>query len=225
MTPAPAPRTTWGRRLMGADPIATGRGPLRTLVGTLGATEALRVMTGVARRALTDRPFSHLPKSVDRRERLSRAQARPAILLYRTLLDRLAPERALAVATDVIAAGAVDHLRRTLRGFDASTFATLDDGAQRAQVEAWVDAFFTAETEINAVSSQEVSFTVQRCALVRLSQAAGHPELAPSFCVGDAHFFAHQRPPVRLDRPQTLAEGGSCCPFTLHMAAETDAQI
>lgn len=207
---------------MGADPIANGRGPLRILVSSLGATEAFRVMAGVARRALTERPFSHLPKPVDRRERLSRAQARPAILLYRALLDRLAPERALSVATDVIAAGAVDHLGRTLRGFDPGSFAALDDGAQRAQVATWLDAFFTAEAEIDAVTPEEVRFTVHRCALVRLSRAAGHPELAPSFCVGDAYFFAHQQPPVRLDRPQTLAEGASCCPFTLHMDPTPD---
>jgi hypothetical protein len=199
--------------------MAAHRGPVRTLVKALGTAGAIRVVGSLTRRALTDRPFRHLPPPTDRRERLSRAQAEPAVLLYRTLLERLSRERALAITTEVIAAGAVDHLRRTLKGLDPTTFAALKPHEREAQVARWVDAFFTAEARIDGVTDREVRFTVERCALARLSHAAGHPELAPSFCVGDAHFFAQQTPPVMLERPETIAEGGSCCPFTLRMQA------
>ena len=147
-----------------------------------------------------------------------------AFRLYRVLLRRLDPGRALEVARRVIAAGAVAYLGRTLGDIDPRAFSALDPDARARQVQGWLDRFFTATAHMDEVAEDRVAFTVTACALVRLSHAAGHPELAPAFCQGDAQFFASRTPPVHLERTTTLADGGSCCPFRLTLAqADEDA--
>ena len=47
----------------------------------------------------------------------------------------------------------------------------------------------TDARHIEEIGDDRVSFTVTGCALVRLSMAAGHPELGPTFCVADGLFF------------------------------------
>jgi hypothetical protein len=174
---------------------------------------------GLALRRLRERPFEGLPAATDTRERASRAQALPAILLYRELLTRVDPERALAVTTEVITRGAVQHLHKTLGDLDPEAFAALGDAERRARVEGWMDRFFTATAHVDRVDDEGVAFTVTACALARLSRAAGHPELAPAFCRGDAEFFRTRNPPVALERSQSIAEGADSCPFRLTLAA------
>ncbi|MGM0578655.1 MAG: L-2-amino-thiazoline-4-carboxylic acid hydrolase [Myxococcota bacterium] len=194
------------------------RGPTRTLVDAVGWRRTLALGLDVALKR-GGRPFAHLPPPEDRRERLSRAQAEPAVLLYRALLRRYARGRALEVVSEVVTAGAVQHLEKTLGDLDPAEFRRMDQASRLKRVEAWTDRFFTATTRVDDVGPDRVSFTVTACALVRLSREAGHPELAPAFCRGDARFFASRTPPVHLERPTTLAEGGECCPFHLTLSA------
>lgn len=196
--------------------------PGRVLLRELGWRRAAAVAWDVARRRGGD-PFAHLPPPADRRERGSRAQARPAILLYRALRRRLPPERAREVAFHVVEAGGVRHLRRTLGDVSPARFAELDPPTRWARVRSWLDRFDTATARVDAAEPERVAFTVEACALVRLCREAGHPELAPAFCRGDGRFFADQDPPVTLERPQTLAEGGAACHFTLRPEAPEPA--
>ncbi len=166
------------------------------------------------------RPFAQLPPPADRRERQSRRQAGPAVLLYRALCEHLPRERALVVVGRVVRAGALGFLTRTLRGLDAGAFARLSPEQRVARVRRWLDGFFTTTAAIDAVGADSVSFTVTACALARLAVTAGHPELAPVFCRADAAFFASRRPAVALERPQTIAEGATTCPFTLTLSGE-----
>ena len=167
-------------------------------------------------------PFEHLDPPEDERERLSRGQAVLAIRLYRVLLERYSPERALVVAGHVIEAGAVEHLGKTLGALNAQSFRALDEEARLSKVRGWISSFFTATAHIDQVSSSQVSFTVTACALARLCREAGHPELAPAFCRGDALFFASQTPPIHLERAQTIAEDAPDCPFVLSLRAPTE---
>ena len=145
-------------------------------------------------------PFEHLDPPEDERERLSRGQAVLAIRLYRVLLERYSPERALVVAGHVIEAGAVEHLGKTLGALNAQSFKALDEEARLSKVRGWISSFFTATARIDQVSSSQVSFTVTACALARLCREAGHPELSPAFCRGDALFFCQPDAP---DTPRT----------------------
>jgi hypothetical protein len=50
---------------------------------------------------------------------------------------------------------------------------------------------------------------------VELVRHAGHPELAPLFCVGDARYFREVEAEAELLRPTTLAAGDDRCRFTI----------
>ena len=189
--------------------------PSEVLLAEVGPVATLRIALGLAWRRVRERPFRGLGAPSDRKERLSRKQALPAILLYRELLARYDLNRALQIAGKVVHAGAVEHLTRTLGTIDADDFAAKSDASRLAQVRGWLDKFFTATASIDDVSAHGVSFTVKACALARLAKHAGHPELAACFCSGDKAFFEEQTPPILLDRPFTIASGGESCPFTL----------
>ena len=189
--------------------------PTATLIGAIGLLRSLQL--GVLMALRGGRPFAHLEPPAHSRERLSRAQAAMAIRLYRGLRSMVSEERALEVAGQVIEAGAVQFLGRTLGDLDGPAFAALPLEERRKQALGWLDRFFTATASLDHVTDDEVGFTVSACALARLCREAGHPELAPAFCRGDALFFAAQTPPIELARETTLAQGGSCCPFRLRL--------
>ena len=193
--------------------------PTAALARSLGWWGALRVGLSLALGGGGD-PFAHLGPAEDERERLSREQARLAIRLYRVLLQRTSAERALVVAGHVIEAGAIEHLERTLGDLDVREYGALEQDERVRRVQGWIDSFFTATTTLDEVHDERVSFTVTACALARLCREAGHPELAPAFCRGDALYFAARTPPVDLERPHTLAEGAATCPFRLTLRSE-----
>ena len=190
--------------------------PTQALIRSLGWWDGLRVGLRLALGG-GGAPFGHLSPPEDERERLSRAQAVLAIRPYRVLLTRYSVERALVVAGHVIEAGAVEHLGETLGALNAQAFRALDEEARLSRVRGWISSFFTATARIDDVTADQVSFTVTACALARLCREAGHPELAPAFCRGDALFFASQSPPIHLERAQTIAEDGPDCPFVLSL--------
>ncbi len=194
----------------------------RALLRALGPREAARVAALTALRALWDRPFEHLPTARMGRESESRSQARPAVLLYRVLLDRLPAGGALRVASQVIAGAALDHLGATLGDLDPRALALAPEATRRARVRGLLDRFATATATVGETSGDRITFTVTGCALVRLAAAAGHPELATAFCGGDAAFFASRTPPIDLHRPHTIAGGAASCPFTLRSRHSPD---
>jgi hypothetical protein len=191
--------------------------PLRLLQRALGPWLTLAVVGGVVRRRLMERPFASLGPATTRRERQSRNQALGAVLLYRELKVRVGADRAKEIAFLVIEAGAVAHLRKTLGRLNGETLARMTPERRLSKVRDWIDRFFTATARIDGVSQTQVSFTVTACALVRLSRAAGHPELAAAFCRGDAAYFASLTPPIDLERRTTLADGHAACPFVLSL--------
>lgn len=197
----------------GGDALAS----LRALAEELGWWRALQVgletSNPVAMRAL----FEPLGPADDEREVASRQQAGPAILLYRALKRRIGQEDALRITGRVVQTGALRFLGRQLRDLDPVAFSRSAPAQREAAAQGWLDAFFTAQSRLDAVSEQEVRFTVTRCALHRAAVDTGHPELAPVFCRADAAFFAALQPPIALHRPSVLADGDESCHFQLRM--------
>lgn len=195
---------------------APSRAALRVLVRRLGLWRALRVGLAVDRRVRRGEPFAHLPPPHDARERAARAQAGPAFVLYRVLRERGADD-ALARATvgDAVSAGAVAFLRRSIGPIRQDRLAAMSDAERARWVERRASRFPNAEPIFEVVGATEVRFRVPACRFVALAREAGHPELAPIFCAGDAHFFGTTQRDVVLERPHTLAEGGPDCPFRL----------
>lgn len=196
----------------------TERAALRVLVRNLGLLGALRVGIAVERARRRGEPFADLPAATDGKERGSRAQAGPAVLLYRALLERMSEAEALRVTGEAVVAGALVFLTRTLGPLRRSEVAALDEDGRRRFAEDRADRFPNATLTWDEISAERVRFTVHRCRLVELVAHAGHRELAPLFCLGDARWFGNVEPGVRLERPTTLADGAASCPFTLTWA-------
>jgi len=194
---------------------AIDRVALRVLVRRLGLLRALRAGVAVQWRTARGEPFADLPPAEGFAETGSRAQAGPAIVLYRVLAQRHDPSVALQITGEVIEEAALVFLRQSLGFIERDEVTGLDDDARRRFAEERAARFPNATLTFDEIGPERVRFTVHRCRLVELVHHAGHPELAPLFCRGDARYFGEVQPGVRLTRPGTLAQGDPSCPFTL----------
>ena len=189
------------------------RTAVRVLVKNLGWLGALRVGAGVEWRTRRGEPFADLPPAVGFHEEGSRAQAGPAIVMYRILCDRVGRDEALRITGEVIDEAAQVFLAQSVGTLDRDEIDGLDEEGRDAFARDRAARFPNATLEWNEISSVRVAFTVTACRLHSLVVHAGHPELGPLFCKGDARFFAQKG--VRLTRPGTLAQGHDGCPFSL----------
>lgn len=187
---------------------------VKVLAHRLGVLETLRVGVMVARALRRGEPFAHLGPPTDARDRESRAQAAPALALYRALRARGRSD-AREIVAEVVEAAAVVFLARTIGPIRRATLAAMSEPERERWVRERAARFPNAEPTFDAVGPEGVRFRVSACRFVALCHAAGAPELAPVFCRGDARYFGTVEPDVVLERPHTLAEGGPDCPFTI----------
>jgi predicted ArsR family transcriptional regulator len=191
--------------------------PLIDQLGVFGAAVVGWKVDAAQRRG---EPFEQLGPPADDRERLSRQQAAPLLLLYRTLKERLGDEtKALEIARAAALAGGRAFLARTLGKLDRATLDALDDDGRQRFADDKAYQFFNATLRWEHIGADEVRFTVTACHFPRLCAAVGMPELAPLFCETDAAYFGSVEPDVVLERPHTLATGGESCPFRLLWAS------
>lgn len=187
------------------------------LLSRLGPLRALRVVIACGRRLARGEPFAHLPPAADDRERDSRAQAAPVIVLFRAL-EALAVPDALGLVGEVVELGAIRFLGKSIGPIRRDALAAMDDAARRRWVDERARRFPNAVPNFEAVGPDEVRFRIHDCRFVSLAAAAGQPALAAVFCRGDARYFGQVERGVVLERPHTLAGGGPDCPFTLRFA-------
>ena len=192
---------------------------VRLLVRTLGALRAAAIIAEVSAAQLRGRPFEHLPPPADRRERLSRGQVGPAILLYRAIERRLGRKQALELTGEVVIAATMVWLGRAVGNIDRDELMAMSPEQRHSWVTRIGDKFFNATMRWDEVSEERVVMTVTRCRFPELCAAAGAPEVAPLMCRGDEVYFGGHLPNVELVRPYTLADGGDCCPFELRWRA------
>jgi hypothetical protein len=191
------------------------RAALRVLVEELGWLGALRVGASVQVASLRGQPFGDLPRATDRKERGSRDQAGPAILLFRALAPRVGEAEARRITGRAVEVGAIAFLSRTLGRLDRDAIDRMDEAERARWAKAKADAFPNAEVVWKEVGRQRVVFEVTSCRLVELVAHAGHPDLAVLFCAGDARYFGEVEPGTELVRPTTIASGGDRCRFTI----------
>lgn len=185
------------------------------LVRAVGVLEAVRLGWALERAQRRGEPFAALPPATTDKERESRAQAGPAILLYRALAARLGKAEALAIVEQVTIAGAVAFLRQSVGQLERARLEAMDEPKRKAWVAQRGERFPNASMRVDEASDERVVFTVTACRFPPLCAAAGVPELAPVFCAGDERFFGDVQRDVVLDRPQTIAAGDPQCVFRL----------
>lgn len=200
------------------DPIE--KASLRVVARHVGWLRAIWYGLAVRRRVKRGEPFAHLPPPDGEKEAQSRAQAGPAIVLYRRLRRSLGPEDAVDITTDAVEAGALVFLRETIGPLNREVLAAMTPEEREAFAKERGARFPNAEMMWEQIDLEQVRFTVLDCRFVSLCAEVGHPELAPIFCKGDARFFGTVEPDVELIRPETLAAGGSRCPFIIRWKPE-----
>lgn len=202
------------------DPME--KAALRVLAGHLGWIRALWYGLNVRNRVRRGEPFAHLPAPLTEKEAHSRAQAGPAIVLYRRLRRAIGPEDAVGITTDAVEASALVFLQQTIGPLDRGALTAMSPDDRLAFLKDKGNRFPNATIRWEQVEAERVRFTVLDCRFVSLCAEAGHPELAPIFCKGDAEFFGGVEPGVTLIREETLAAGGRRCPFVLQWASADD---
>ncbi len=188
---------------------------LRVLVGELGWIRALRVGLSVQLAAARGEPFGDLPPATDTNERGSRAQAGPAVLLYRALKRHVDEPEALRITGRAVEEGALTFLARTIGRLDRDAIDAMSEAERDAWARAKADAFPNATVEWKEIGAQKVVFEVTACRLVQLLHHVGEEQLAPLFCKGDGRYFGEVEPGTELIRPTTIAAGDDRCRFTI----------
>jgi predicted ArsR family transcriptional regulator len=194
------------------DPIETAA--LRTLRRHLGLFRAIRLGVQIRARVARGAPFEGFPLATDDKERGSRAQLGPAIVLYRLLREQ-GCEAARQVVADVVHDGALAFLASAVGPIEQKTLQALSSREREQYLSAIGDRFPNATLRFEKTDSDAVQFRVTSCRFVSLCRELGEPDLAPIFCAGDATYFGHVEPGVSLHRPETLAAGDDSCLFSL----------
>jgi len=196
------------------------RAAVALLLRELRLRDLVPVLLSVVFASIKREPFRSFPKATDWRERGSRDQAGPAIVLYRALSRRLGTKRALEVCGHVIELGAVLFLSHSVGRLQREQIAQMSNVQREAFAKEKSGKFPNATMTWDEISTRGVRFTISKCRLAELARQTGHPELAPLFCRGDAKFFGQVEKDVTLTRPPTIADGASHCHF--HIAWRDD---
>lgn len=183
----------------------------RKLRRALPVQQALAVLWDVVRMQVRGEPFGHLGPPEDERDRLSRRQIGPAILLYRALRLRVDATQALALTREVVLAAGVVFLEALLADVDPREAPPTEE--PRTKLEALAQRFFNAEGELVLAEERRASFDVCRCRFVELLDAADARVLGPLFCEVDATYFRSEFTSLRLTRTSTRMQDDPRCDF------------
>lgn len=188
---------------------------LNRLIKHVGLGQALAIGFKLTLQQLRGEPFKQLEKAASIREKLSRKQIAPAILLYRELRKNYDETKALTICQDIVVDGTLLFLNQAIGPIKKEAIKQMKPAQRTRWITNIADKFFNATINWHSIGATEISFTVTQCQFPQLCQKVGAPELAPLFCVGDHHFFNQPEHFVQLSRSQTIAEGASNCPFNL----------
>ncbi|MCB9479635.1 MAG: L-2-amino-thiazoline-4-carboxylic acid hydrolase [Deltaproteobacteria bacterium] len=180
----------------------------------LGWGRMLGTAANLTWRQMRGEPWRGLPKPEDDKERLSRQQSGPAVLLYRALCRQVGREQALEITREVVIDATQIFLREQIPVLDPDELLRWEEPKRLAFLRGLTDRFFNADTANHRVGDNRVSFFVTRCRFPELMLAVGHPELAPLYCEGDGIFFEREQPRVRFLRTRTLAADQESCDFS-----------
>lgn len=194
--------------------IRNGLQSVAFLWRNLGVTMAVKVMAEVAAAQTRGDPWRHLPPPADDKERLSRKQVGPAIVLYKALRKRVGPEKALALTREVILGASILFLSYQVPRLKKQEVLVLKQEERVQLLSEIIERFPNTDIGEVIMEGDEVfGYDVTNCRFPNLCQSAGAPEIAPLLCEGDKIFFAEKQPDIKLLRTTTIAAGGEICDF------------
>jgi hypothetical protein len=208
-------------RLLWFDLTAGLPTAVKVLWRRLGMGRTLRVLLGFMLRGL-HRPFASLGPPASDRERFTRHQLKPVLILDDILQRDLGLETdpRMSILADVVGQSGAKFIDITLAPPTPARWRQMADAEKTGFVDRIMDKFLNAEAKRVDDTSAEVAFDVSRCHFVDLTRRLERTELAPLFCGADSVYFDQPDSPLRLVRDTTLASGGEACRFRFHLDDE-----
>ena len=186
------------------------------LIKYFGLWKALKIGLEIEWRTWRGDPFKNINSaSLTQKEKESRIQAGPAILLFQILNRNLNESKALEYTGYIIEVSAHLFLSSVMGTLDLNLLSKMSKQERYQELQTKLDAFPNAHFNIDYAESDEVKFSVSSCHFVSLCHQVHLPQVAPLFCAVDHSYFSQKENRIKLERPTTLATGGQSCPFTL----------
>ena len=196
---------------------------LKRLWQALALIDFIRVGLSLVSIELRGGAFRDLEPAERPKEALSRRQIGPAIALYQSLVHVMSQPDALKLCGEIVKESTLLFLERAIGPLSRSSVMNQSEAERESWVHRISAQFFNATMDFKEISKRAVSFHVTRCHFPELCQRVGHPELAPVFCEGDAHYFGTEIEDVELTRPLAIARGDSHCDFELKWKDENSS--
>lgn len=193
----------------------------RVLVRRLGLGQALKLFGAVACRGLLPVGLDEIRIDGDPSAVLfSRHQFRSAVLLDDALrgMGGLSASDRKSILEEAIGAAGAKFIAANVPVPAGHQWRGWSPDRRSAYVSRLLGRFRNAEARVIEVSEHRVAFDVDRCFFAELARGMGRPELAGAYCAADRVYFDSPGSPVRLTRAETIATGGSRCPFRLEYA-------
>jgi hypothetical protein len=211
--PPPGENRPWRRRSAAARWIRIRVAAVDGMRSSdIGSLLWMSVIAGMYIRKLLGQPWRSFRRPVDWKDRQSRDMVGDAVLMYRQLLRKVSPQRALDAARRVIYSSAMQFLSDSMPEMNRDFFNRTERELER-DVISLVDRFPNTDYRIDSVKYPRLRYLVSRCRFVELAAALGHGELATAFCAADGDFFRERQPLIRMHRPKTIAAGDGMCDF------------
>ena len=181
----------------------------------LGLSDFLKVTTSLLREQLRGEPWKMMPPPADEKEKITRAEIRDAVILYRILKKLKGKEAALQIIGEIVNKAAILLFDYLLDPINLEDLVALEPEEQYNFITRNLNRFPNAVTTIEAVSPEKVQFTVTRCHMAEICSTIGLEELAPLFCSADKDYF-ESSVGVNFRRENTIAEKAETCDFMLY---------
>lgn len=166
-------------------------------------------------RSIAHDPLRQLPKPTGWRERFTRHQLKPVLILEDVLTARMDRPATLAVLGDVVAHSGARFVASQVRHPAPAVWRKFTPAERDRTVAKLLSRFGNAEAHVVSHDDVALGFDVTFCHFVALCRQLGRPHLAPLFCKADSTYYDAPDSPVRLVRTQTLAAGDDRCTFRL----------
>ena len=191
----------------------------QVMAAELGWVRAIGLGIRMKKQLASGAPWAELPAPETQREEWSRAQVGPAIVLFQLLLEMKHPAP-LDLVRSVVVTGAVPWMQWAIGSIEPDVYKKMTADARESWFEGKRTKFLNMTLKSHEVGQEHVEFHVSSCSFPALCRDTGVPELAPVFCAVDAHYFGSVQKGIALDRPETLAAGGTQCSFHLAWVEE-----
>ncbi|MCO4762719.1 MAG: L-2-amino-thiazoline-4-carboxylic acid hydrolase [Myxococcales bacterium] len=186
---------------------------LRVLSDELGWAQTVRVLAVFLLAGLRD-PYRSLGRyELSERERFTRHQLRPVLLLDDVLGRRFSAEETRRVLGRIVAESGARFVRHNVRHPEPAQWQAMSEPEQLDFAGKILARFGNAESEAVVAPDADFAFDVTKCHFVELTSKLERPQLATLFCAADSHFYADPSVPISLERTQTLALGAQRCTF------------